>query len=110
PQPIEGSISMETPSTHLAFARAELSRATGPDPDLWNEAVDRADYIYFRFYAKWRLAEAFFGSGESERGADVLREVHSETTRIGARLMVERVKQTGLIHGVRLDYPAGTTL
>lgn len=68
PAPAGGN-GLELPETHLAFAEAELSRVTGPDPDLWRVAVDRADYLYYRLYARLRLAEALAGGGRMDEAA-----------------------------------------
>lgn len=84
PPPTEGSVAMETHGTHLAFAQAELSRVEGPDPALWQTAADRADYIYFRLYARTRLAEALLQTGREREGRREAQEVVAETARIGA--------------------------
>jgi hypothetical protein len=85
---------METHGTHLAFAKAELSRATGPDPNLWQEAVDRADYIYFRLYAQCRLAEALSQVGDTEAASSLLGEVGADVSRVGA-LGLKRLIEAG---------------
>ena len=103
PPPTEGSISMETPRTHLAFARAELSRATGPDPALWRKAVERADYLYFRLYARLRLAEALLETGEADEGAAKLNEVDAEAYRIGAALIRQRADEVAARFDVELN-------
>lgn len=100
PQPIEGSIAMETPPTHLAFARAELSRVTGPNPALWRDALNRADYFYFRLYARLRLAEALLATGETKNGTNELAEVRAEAAEIGAELLVGRADATAERFGV----------
>jgi predicted ATPase/DNA-binding winged helix-turn-helix (wHTH) protein len=82
--PSEGSLAMETHATHLAIAEAELSRLTGPDPNLWQEAVDRADYIYFRLYARFRLAEVLGQLGDTAASSSLLEEVSTDVTRVGA--------------------------
>jgi predicted ATPase len=94
PPPTEGSVAMETHGTHLAFAKAELSRATGPDPNLWQEAVDRADYIYFRLYAQCRLAEALSQVGDTEAASSLLGEVGADVSRVGA-LGLKRLIEAG---------------
>jgi hypothetical protein len=80
----EGSLQMETPATYLAFAEAELSRLTAPDPSLWEAAVARADYVYFRLYARWRLAEALLETGREQEGASELRDAYDDVSELGA--------------------------
>lgn len=100
PQPIEGSISIETPWTHLAFARAELSRITGADPDLWRDAHDRADFLYFRLYARLRLGEALLTTGASDEGARQLGDARANITGIGAAHLLSRVEQVAAEFGL----------
>lgn len=95
PPPTRGSISMETPWTHLALARAELSRLTGPDPDEWREAVGLCDYLYFRLYARIRLAEALSESGDRDAGSEELRSARSVASDLGAALLCERAEAIG---------------
>lgn len=82
--PFAGSVAMETHGTHLAFALAELSRVTGPDPDLWDEAAERADYAYFRLYARIRWAEAVAQHDGMETAAHILAGLAGEAGRLGA--------------------------
>jgi predicted ATPase len=84
PPPGAGSVQMETPTTYLAIIEGELSRATRPNPALWRDAVDRADFVYFRLYARWRLAESLVEVGQREQAEAELASVHAEATRIGA--------------------------
>ncbi|HUF01086.1 MAG TPA: BTAD domain-containing putative transcriptional regulator [Gaiellaceae bacterium] len=98
----EGSLQMETPRTYLALAEAELSRIEGSDPALWQAVVDRADYVYFRLYARFRLAEALLAADIDHEGAHELRAGHAEAARVGAariRLQLEQLANGG---GVRL--------
>jgi predicted ATPase len=98
----EGSVQMETHTTHLAFAEAELSRIDGPEPGRWQDAVDRADYFYFRLYARRRLAEALLSAGGDEAGAGELRAAHAEATRVGAGRIRQQLEQLANGAGVRL--------
>ncbi|MFO7571982.1 MAG: BTAD domain-containing putative transcriptional regulator [Gaiellaceae bacterium] len=85
-----GSLQIETPATQLALAEAELSRAVDPDPALWNEAAARADYAYFRMYARWRLAESLLDTGRPTEAEAELRGAHRDAAAIGAgRLRLE---------------------
>lgn len=93
PQPIEGSISMETPGTHLAMARAELSRLTGPDPNAWQEAHELADFLYFRLYAQLRLGEALLQAGHVDEGTKQLDDARAAITGIGADRLLSLVDQ-----------------
>jgi hypothetical protein len=102
PPPGEGSVQMETHATHLAIAEAELSRIDGSDPARWQQAVDRADYFYFRLYARFRLAEALLTAGDDEAGAGELRAAHAEAARVGAERIRQRLEQLANGTGVRL--------
>jgi len=88
----EGSLHLETPTTYLSLAEAELSRATEPDPALWEEAVDRADFAYFRLYSQWRLAEALLALGRTVEAEQQLRDAHTYACRIGADLVRRRLE------------------
>jgi predicted ATPase/DNA-binding SARP family transcriptional activator len=88
----KGSLQMETPMTHLALAEAELSRATEPDPALWEEAVLSADFLYFRLYSQWRLAEALFKLGKIVEAEARLRAAHTRASQTGADLLRRRLE------------------
>lgn len=94
PPPTEGSLAMETHGTHLALARAELSRVTGPDPVLWQDAMERADYIYFRLYATLRYGEAMVQVGDREAGIKEIGSARAEASRIGAQGLVRLADAT----------------
>jgi hypothetical protein len=79
---------METPKTHLAFARAELSRLDGGDPGLWEEAVRRADYVYFRLYGRIRLAESHGALGNLSRAMSELDSALDDARQIGTKHLV----------------------
>lgn len=85
PPPSDGSLGIETHGTHFAFARAEISRVIDPDPGLWREATDRADYLYFRLYARVRLAEALVHSGDRDTALAEMESVRSDSQRVQAR-------------------------
>ena len=89
-----GAPMWETHDTHLVFAKAELSRLEGSDPELWREAVDAADFFYYRLYAQWRLAESLLISAEIDKGSALLATVHGEAERVGATLMKQRAEAT----------------
>jgi predicted ATPase/DNA-binding winged helix-turn-helix (wHTH) protein len=84
PPPTGGSQAMETPRTHLLFARAESSRVGEPRPDLWQQAAERADYIYFRLYARIRWAEALRQAGDETGATRLMEETRAELEHLGA--------------------------
>ena len=89
-----GAPMWETHDTHLSIARAELSRLDRSDPDLWRTARDAADFIYYRLYAHWRLAEALLHQSDRRDGAAELKQVHRDAAHIGAALMRRRAEDT----------------
>jgi hypothetical protein len=91
----DGSLSMETPKTHLAFARAELSRLDGGDPDLWEEAVRRADYVYFRLYGRIRLAESHGALGNLSGAMSELDSALEDARQIGTKHLVSLGEEIG---------------
>jgi predicted ATPase/DNA-binding SARP family transcriptional activator len=110
PPPTSGSLQMETPTTYLAFAVAELSRATGPDPEPWRDVVDRADHVYYRLYALYRLAEALLDAGHGEEAAETLRRAHADASALGAEGLkgrLERLAQDAGLDGPARQAPAG---
>jgi predicted ATPase/class 3 adenylate cyclase len=96
-----GSVQMETPATYLALAESELSRATGPSPDLWRDVASSVDYVYFRMYAQLRLAEALLETGRPEEAEAALRPAHDEASRLGADGLRDQLEalatQAGLV-------------
>jgi predicted ATPase/DNA-binding SARP family transcriptional activator len=88
----EGSLQMETPRTYLALAEAELSRAAESDPELWRAVAKRADFAYFRLYARFRLAEALLAT-DSDEGAEELRAAHADARAMGAHLLRRQLEQ-----------------
>ncbi len=84
PAPAGGN-GLELPETHLAFAEAEISRVTGPDPELWRAATSRADYLYFRLYGRLRLAEALAADGHLEEAEVELASTADVLATLGAQ-------------------------
>lgn len=82
-----GATSLLTPQQNLTFARAELSRAGQFDPDLWEEAVTGADYVYYQLYGKFRLAEALLAVGRDRDGSELMRTVVGEAGQVGTRFI-----------------------
>jgi hypothetical protein len=99
PPPTAGSLQMETAATYLAFAEAELSRGAGPDPGLWSDLVERADYLYFRLYARFRLAEALLETGRTAEGRDELRRTFDAAAGAGAVGLGERIARLASVAG-----------
>lgn len=95
-----GSLQMETPATQLALAEAELSRVTGPNPALWEDAVARADYVYYRLYARWRLAESLLATARVDEAEIELRSAHGAAAAIGARHLLEELEATAARAGI----------
>lgn len=87
-----GSIQFETADTHLRLAEAELSRVTGPDPDLWRAVIDRASYVYWRTYARWRLAEALLAVGSRPEAIRELANAHEKARDLGAQRIVDELQ------------------
>lgn len=102
PPPSEGSLQMETPRTYLALAEAELSRIDGSDPGLWQDAVDRADYFYFRLYARFRLAEALLEAGRTAEGVGELEAALADASRVGADRIREQLEMLAVRAGVEV--------
>jgi hypothetical protein len=91
---------METPATQHALARAELSRAVGPDPALWENAVARCDFVYFRLYAQWRRAESLVATGRTDEAEVELRRAHRVAFAIGAEQLRRNLEATAACTGV----------
>jgi hypothetical protein len=102
PPRVDSWTSVMTHTQNLAFAEAEMTRATGPSPDRWADALAKADYAYYQLYARWRLAEALLQTGERKDGATELKEVHVDIARIGTKLLGTRVEKTARNFAVRL--------
>ena len=102
PPPTDGSPQMETHRTYLALGMAELSRATVPQPARWHAVLVRADFCYFRLYARLRLAESLFQTGRVHEAEDELRNTHQEASRIGADRLRGRLAALAARAGVEL--------
>ncbi|MDD9206012.1 hypothetical protein PU560_05945, partial [Georgenia sp. 10Sc9-8] len=81
----DGSLAMETPATHLALARAELTRLTGADPHAWEVARASVDHVRYRLHAGLRLAEALLRVGDIAAARGEAAVVLARSGRIGAR-------------------------
>ncbi len=106
PPPSEGAVQMETHATRLAFAEAELSRVDDPDPAPWERAVEKADFLYFRLYARWRLAEALVACGREADARTGIRAAHAEADRVGAGYLRVQLRVLAGRQGIELVAPA----
>ena len=107
PPPSEGSVQMETHRTRLALAEAELSRVATPSPELWQEALERCDFLSFRLYARRRLVEALLDAGRRDEGEAELRAAFADAARVGAGGLRGQLEALADHAGVRLVEPAG---
>ena len=102
PPRVDSWWSIMTHTQNLAFATAELSRLTGSSPELWADALAVADYAYYRIYARWRLGEALLEAGDVGRGAEQIRSAHADAVRVGADLLVRRLRSTARQRGLAI--------
>ncbi len=107
PSPPSG-LRFEAPGTYLALATAELTRAAAPDPASWRRALARASYLYWRAYARWRLAEALLASGADRDGEVELRTAHREATQLGAPRLRDPIEARAAAAGIDLE-PSGVS-
>ncbi len=77
---LDVSDQMETPRTTIAFATAEASRLQESSPELWTEAQEAADNLYYRLYAQIR-------QGEAAQSVEILMDAKAEADRVGARYL-----------------------
>ena len=110
PPPPGGAVQLETPSTWVLLAEAELSRLVGPDPDRWRASLDAVDGTYWRTYARLRLAEALLAGDERDAAAEELLAAHSQAQQMGAdglREDIEALARRARLHlpGVRAEAP-----
>jgi DNA-binding CsgD family transcriptional regulator/tetratricopeptide (TPR) repeat protein len=99
--PVPGTAQLELADTYLLLARAEVTRATGSDPDLWAEAEARCAYAYWRCYAAWRRVEAGLASGRDD-ALEELTATHQWAQRLGATGIRAAVEDLAGRSGVRL--------
>lgn len=91
PHPTGGSVQLETAATHVAFAEAEAARLAGGDTvAAWRRAQERADFEYYRLYARWRLAEAAVAEDHPDAAALVAR-ARSEAREAGAHRLADEL-------------------
>jgi predicted ATPase/DNA-binding SARP family transcriptional activator len=103
PPKTEAWTSLLTHTQNLAFAAAEVTRVAGSNPDAWSRALAGADYLYYRLYAQWRLAEALLQAGDATAAATELQVMHREAKRVGMLLLAARAEETAGAYGVTLD-------
>lgn len=103
PPPTQASTSLLTPSQNIAFAEAELTRLTGPEPDLWLIARHSADYAYYRTYALMRMAEATLALGQQAEATELLQTAFAEATHMRFAAIARSISRTAQRAGVRLE-------
>ncbi len=81
------TLQYESPRSYLHLAEAELTRATGPDPDAWRRAQDHAFMAYWRLYAHYRRGEALLAAGDRDEAAAELAAALATATEMGAELI-----------------------
>ena len=94
--------SVLTPRQNLVLARAELTRLQEPDPGIWTQAAEMADYAYYRCYCRWRYAEALLRRSGSAIARPALLEAYADALAMGARLLQRRVEETAEAAGLSL--------
>lgn len=93
-----------------AFVRAEQSRLSGSDVDLWRAALaamlQRAD-AESELYAQYRLAEALVLADRTDEAADELFAGHTRAVRMGAAPMVGEFETLARRSRIRLPGSSG---
>ena len=108
PPRVLAGLRLETPDTYLALAEAELSRIAAPAPERWLAVLDRASYVYWRVYARCRLAESLLAMGRREEGLAELRASMAQASRLGAPLLRDEIETVGRHAGLgALISPSG---
>ena len=81
----------------VALCRAEASRVTEPDPDLWREAAKRWDDAHEAFpatYCRWREAEYLLSARvDRKRAAASAQVAWRRTVEMGAPLLRARIER-----------------
>lgn len=82
----------EGPATEVLLAEAELSRATGPDPERWRVVLAQVWPAYWRVHARWRLAESLLETDRREEAVAELRRAHEEAVDLDAGLLCDEIE------------------
>jgi hypothetical protein len=106
PHPTGGSVQIETPATNQLLAEAELSRIGTPRPDLWQAAAEQPSFVYWKLYARWRLAESLAAAVDPVAAEQVALAAHADAARIGAGLLRQRLEE--LAAGLEVSLSPGT--
>jgi DNA-binding CsgD family transcriptional regulator/tetratricopeptide (TPR) repeat protein len=81
----------------VALCRAEASRVTEPDPDLWREAAtlwDAAHEVYPAIYSRWREAELLLGARlDRKRAVESAQLAWRRAVDMGAAPLRERLER-----------------
>ncbi|HTC70309.1 MAG TPA: AAA family ATPase [Acidothermaceae bacterium] len=84
-------------SAFVALCRAEASRTTGPDPDLWRAAAeswDAACQPYPAAYCRWREAEYLLGARlDRKRATESAQRAWRSSVEIGTPLLRARIER-----------------
>lgn len=84
PPPPGGAIQIETPTTWVQLAEAELTRLTGAAPGRWRAVLAAVSEPYWQVYARWRLAEACLTCDERDAAIQQLGAAHEQAIELGA--------------------------
>jgi DNA-binding CsgD family transcriptional regulator/tetratricopeptide (TPR) repeat protein len=84
-------------SAFVALCRAEASRTSEPDPDLWREAAARWDLTHEAFpatYCRWREAEYLLGARlDRKRAAESAQAAWRSAVEMGTPLLRARIER-----------------
>jgi predicted ATPase/DNA-binding SARP family transcriptional activator len=98
---------LEGAATSLALAEAEVSRLADPSPELWHALLERPWYVYWRIYARCRLAESLLALDRRDEGIGALAEARCEADRVGAPLLRDEIDLVARRSGVSVTSEVG---
>lgn len=75
---------LDRASMYQRLAEAELTRATGPDPDAWRSVLEHTPFPYWQVHTRWRLAEALLDRGSRDESQAALRAAQQAAIELGA--------------------------
>lgn len=101
PSPPSG-LRFEMPQVYVALAEAERTLVGGSDAARWRRALESPSYLYWRAYARLRLAEASLANGDRSEGASELRAAHREAMQLGAPRLLAPIEARAAEAGVEL--------
>lgn len=101
----DGTYSWRT-SSPLSLLAAHRSRLTRSDPELWQLAVSqRTERPFDQAVCRFFLAQALLERGDLAAATPELTNAHATLTRLGARVMIERVERVAGRARIRLGAP-----